>query len=138
MSRQAGDPHEIRTYLGPLFEPEPGRPVPTGPLHSDGDKTTSAIAAAQLRADKERLGQLQREALDLVREFPGKTCKELASLAQIGAGDRFRDKGIEWFRQRIGRRLSELEAAGLVTSGEAVVDEETRRKAVTWWPVEGR
>lgn len=108
------------------------------PRMTPGDKTTSAIAAAHLRSAKDLLGQLQREALDLVREFPGKTCKELASLAQLAALDRFRDKGTEWLRQRIGRRLSELETAGLVTSGEAVLDEETRRKAVTWWPVEGR
>jgi hypothetical protein len=130
VSRQRSDPSETRSYLGPLFDPEPGRPVPVGPLHSDSDKTTSAIAAAELKSDPQELGSLQAEALQLVREFPGRTCKELASLAQIrdGRGE------LEWHRQRIGRRLSELERAGLVHPGDAQVDPETHRQAVTWWP----
>jgi len=134
MSRQAVDPLEVRSTMRTLFDPEPGRPVPTGPLYSDGDKRTSAMAAAELKADPQRLGELQRAALDLVREWPGRTCKTLASFAQLRARDD--SKGIEWWRQRIGRRLSELERAGLVTSGASEVDSDTGRKAVTWWPAE--
>lgn len=134
MSRQAGDPSEMRGFLGPLFEPSPARPVPTGPLYSDGDKRTSAMAAAELKADPRRLGELQQEALGLVREWPGRTCKTLANFAQLRARDD--SKGIEWWRQRIGRRLSELERAGLVKSGASEVDSDTGRRAVTWWPVE--
>ena len=139
MSRHHEDPSEIRGgSMGPLFapvagaEPEPGRPVPTGPLYSNGDKRTSAIAAGELKADPERLAGLQRDAFNLVREFPGRTCMELANICHLRRGEAA--QGIEWYRQRIGRRLSELEDADLVHSGESRRDPATGRLAVTWWP----
>lgn len=131
MSRQRPDPLEVAGDFGPLFA-TPAAPVPVGPLHGDGDKRTSAIAAAALKADPERLAGLQREAFELVREFPGRTCKELANIAHARRGPAA--QGLEWYRQRIGRRLSELERAELIHSGESRVDIETGRPAVTWWP----
>src|SRR5262245_14600872 len=127
------DDLEIRRSLGPLFEPSHSSPVPTSPLYGSTDKATSAQAAAALLGHPERLGGLQREALELVREFPGRTCKELANLAHARRGDAA--QGIEWYRQRIGRRLSEIEAAGLIYAGRTEIDRDTGRKAVTWWPV---
>ena len=136
MSRQREDPCELRGGTpGPLFasaHPEPAWPVPTGPLHAPGDKRTSAIAAAQLEADPEQLGGLQREALELVQEFPGKICMELANIAHLRRGEAA--QGLEWYRQRIGRRLSELEDRDLVHSGDSRVDPQSGRRAVTWWP----
>jgi hypothetical protein len=118
MSRQRGDVHE--TGLGPLFNP------PARHLVGSADPATSFTAAARM-AGSETIGAHQRFALDLVRAHPGRTCPELAQLADLPqARARLGEEGV---RQRIGRRLNELEKAGLIRR------EGVRDGCGLWWPV---
>jgi hypothetical protein len=111
----------------PLF------PLPVSPLAHRADPPTSKAAARALKADPRRLGALQNAALNFVRLKPGATCPELAVIARewecMGAqidGKVHRD--LEYHRQRIGRRLSELRRAGFIEArGE-------RMGCQTWWP----
>jgi len=76
------------------------------------------------------MGAHQRLALELVRAHPGSTCPELAAHADLPlARVRIGDEGI---RQRIGRRLNELLAAGLIRR------DGKRDGCACWWPAEGR
>lgn len=121
VERDAADPHRAR--LKPIAEP--------GPLAGKTDPETSHEAARKL-IDSCQLADAQRAALALVRQHPGRTCVDLAQVAC--AGD---ERGIEFHRQRIGRRLSELERAGLIEHQGHATDPRTGRRAVRWWPVEG-
>ena len=70
------------------------------------------------------LGKLQRETLDAVELDPGKTARELGWINRL-----------EDHRQ-FGRRLNELEKAGLVRRGAPRPCTRTGRKSATWYPLE--
>ena len=78
------DPLEVPGQLGPLF--------------GNTDPQTSREAAERMGL---YIGPAQARAYRLVQDRPGSTCPELAG-------------GDEKERQRIGRRLNELEKAGLI------------------------
>ena len=121
MSPQREDPAEIRHDLGPLFNP------PLNHLSGRTDPETSRDAAK--RAEP-RIGNLQRWALDLVRRYPGQSCPELATWATKESnfpGPYEREH--ERVRQACGRRLNELEKAGLIRR------DGTRDGCSLWWPV---
>lgn len=101
--------------LGPLF------PVATSSLARPADPATSQDAAAAMR-DSEDLAGSQRLALSLVRAYPGRTASELAEIAAR------RDT------RAIPRRLSELQASGLIEGRESTPCSLTRRRALRWWP----
>ena len=111
----------------PLF------PLPTSPLAHRADPPTSKAAARALKSDPRRLGALQNAALNFVRLKPGATCPELAIIARewecMGAPiGRNTHPDLEWHRQRLGRRLSELRRAGFIEArGE-------RDGCQMWWP----
>jgi hypothetical protein len=118
VSRQRSDIYE--SGLGPLFAP------PVEHLSGRTDPETSRKAAAAVLP---RLGWHQRLALAIVGAHPGSTCKELAAAAMdSAAGQDFGPGDLEAVRQRIGRRLNELEKAGLIyRDGE-------RDGCSLWWP----
>lgn len=97
-------------------------PFRSGPLARRTDTWTSKESAATLEGSEEALGELQRYALEMVRVHPGLTAQELADL------DGGRDS------RKIGRRLNELEEAGMVHSLGSKLDQTTNRKAMLWWP----
>ena len=121
MSRQKPDIFETHTDIGPLFS------TPEKHLSGNTDPQTSRDAA---RLAMGSLGNMQRWALELVQRYPGQTCKALATLA-IRDGDfpgPFKTEH-EYVRQRIGRRLNELEKAGLIRR------DGVRDGCSVWWPV---
>ena len=91
----------------PLF------PVSARPLAGRTDPETSHIAAEKMGL---YIGPAQARAYRLVCEHPGSTCPELAG-------------GDERERQRVGRRLSELQHAGLIRR------EGVRDGCAIWWMV---
>lgn len=118
MSRAKSDPHE-RDNGGELFSPPP-----VTHLHHTDDPETSRKAAVRILKSG-TLGHDQWSALDGIRRHPGSTCKELAGFRLSEDGD---PRGFEWVRQSIGRRLNELEKAGLIhRRGE-------RDGCSLWWP----
>ena len=121
MSRQRSDVFEAG--LGPLFDP-----VPTSPLHHQDDPATSRESAAALRGDPDRLGREQSFALEMVRLNPGSTAPELGEIAARQYGH-----DAEWWRQRIGRRLSELKRAYRIYPNGTKKDPNTRRRCQRWW-----
>jgi len=100
-----------------LFTVTPARARRTDPAESHA-------AAARITGDG--LTDARRMALNLIRLNPGLTCPELAHRALI---DGFMTCDLEQARQRIGRRLSELNAAGLIERCA-----EVRRGCATWRP----
>lgn len=115
---QRPDPHETARDMGPLFE------TPQKHLSGRTDPQTSRDAAAAILPS---IGRHQRWVLDLVRVYPGRTCPELAAQAGYDmAADEHID--IETCRQRIGRRLNELEKAGLIFRNGV------RDGCCCWWP----
>lgn len=100
-----------------------------GPLFARHDPSTSRKAAERI---SKSLGWHQRAALALVEGNPGRTCKELAErcLRTALATDfgPFSEGGLEGVRQRIGRRLNELEKALLIRR------EGERDGCSVWWP----
>ena len=102
--------------LGPLFDP------PVHHLIGRTDPPTSREAADAL-VRSGRLGRDQQEAYELVHHYPGSTSKDLGHLACAI------DEDNEHARQRIGRRLNELEKAGLIRR------EGVRDGCCIWWPV---
>lgn len=103
-------------------------PLGTETMVGRTDPATSADAARKMR-DSGRLAESQARALALVCEHPGKTAPELGAIA---AGEDEMGRSVEWHRQAVGRRLSELERAGLVyrsgtANGCSVWWRETRR-----------
>jgi hypothetical protein len=106
--RQRSDPLEMPGALGPLF--------------ARNDPPTSRKAAEKMAP---RLTDGQEIALDEIRDNPGSTVKELG----VKAARYFSPPDAEYWRQRIGRRLNELEKAGLIRrDGE-------RDGCAIWWPV---
>lgn len=124
MPRQKDDPLEQPRGLGGLF----GRT----------DPPTSRESAEAMKADPRKLAGLQRVALDLVTRFPGSTARELAHNYLLEAETHVVDRGLEWARITIGRRLSELDRARLIHYSDMMgkIDPLTGRRAVTWWPGE--
>ena len=94
----------------PLF------PVP-GPMAGRTDPETSHKAAESMGL---YIGSAQARAYRLVQDHPGATCPELAG-------------GDERDRQRIGRRLSELQRAGLIRAEGEKPDPRTGRSCSRWW-----
>ena len=99
-------------------------PLPTSPLARHSDPVTSKEAAADMRGSV-RLGVLQERALEMVRRHPGHITHCLADFA--GESD----------ERILGRRLSELEARGLVYREGSEVSGRTGKRCQRWWPVEG-
>jgi hypothetical protein len=105
MSRETSDPNEV--------------PGITGPLFARRDPPTSRHAAEQIAP---HLGRHQEQVLDAVRFHPGSTAKELGYEMQNINED------AEHARQRCGRRLNELEKAGLIRR------DGVRDGCACWWP----
>lgn len=126
MSRHRGDIYEIG--LGPLFN------APVDHLSGRTDPETSRESACRLVATG-RLSVDQALALQLVRDHAGRTAKELGhALAACAEMPEFRSVLVtsdpEECRQRVGRRLNELEKAGLIKR------EGVRDGCAIWWPVD--
>lgn len=112
----------VETFApAPLFDARPEA------MSGRTDPDTSRQAAARM-VESGALGRHQQWALDLVRTFPGSTCPELANRA----GDNIIDGDVERLRQQCGRRLNELEKAGLIYR------EGTREGCSLWWPTNER
>lgn len=105
-------------FGGDLFS-EPARARRTDPAESHA-------AAARITGDG--LTDGRRRALNLVKLYPGRTTKELGALAAMDFGGE-----AEAWRQKIGRRLFELSAAGLIERGSV-----RRDGCATWHPRPGR
>ena len=99
----------------PLF------PVRTSPLARRAHPVTSKMAAQELLADPERLGSLQRAALEAVNRHPGCTTHELARLS--GLDD----------ERTLGRRLSELAPKYVYADGFRR-DPKSGKRCQLWWP----
>jgi DNA-binding MarR family transcriptional regulator len=82
------------------------------------DPISSHDAADELEATG-RLRVQQQVVLDAVHRFPGLTSRELAGQAHLD-------------RYMVARRLSELQAGGLITRGPLRVCALGQRRAVTW------
>jgi len=89
------------------------------PIARKTDPVSSHEAAAEVTASGARATQ-QAEVLRGVKEYPGRTSKELAHL--IGCD-----------RYLVARRLPELARKGLVQRGHMVTCKIGGRKAVTWF-----
>ena len=100
------------------------------PLYGRTDPGASRLAAERIIASGQ-LGRDQMEVLALVNCWPGKTVPELARYDERESPGR---RSLEWHRQRIGRRMSELESAGLIRAGESKPSLESGRLCQTWWP----
>lgn len=93
---------------------------PDPKVFSRGDgPSTSSEAAEELVA---KLPEARRHALEAVRQYPGSTVKELA------------DKTGDDDNRRIGRRLNELEKAGIIRRAPARKCSISGRRAATWYP----
>ncbi len=79
-------------------------PFPTSPLYGRTDPETSSESAAKLR-ESGQLGADQALTLKLVRDHPGSTCPELALWLMK---EEHSSHGFEHYRQKVGRRLSEV------------------------------
>ena len=118
MSKKHGDPYERPVTSGlPLFE------TPEKHLSGKTDPQTSRDAARRVKTSGS-LSNGQRLALKMIRVYPGRTCPELAVIRSTQTGE-----AEEWSRQAIGRRLNELEKAGLIRR------EGVRDGCACWWPV---
>lgn len=83
----------------------------------------SSHAAADSLERSGAIGRQAREALDLVREHPGRTTKQLAgAVYPTGSGP------YEKLYRRLGRRLSELSSLGYVER------EDPEGAELRWWP----
>lgn len=120
MSPHRSDPGELRFGAGPLFDRTARQ------LTARKDPPTSRRAA---EGTVQQLSGMQRFALQAVRDYPGHTTKEMARhLFNAEHGGLLRAADAEEIRQQIGRRLNELEAAGLVYR------KGTRDGCAIWWP----
>ena len=97
-------------------------PLPTSPLYKTNDPLTSVESAESMRGSK-RLGELQVEALRMVKACPGSTANELARICDSEDS------------RKIPRRLSELRSAGLIRSDGSKTDPITGKRCCLWWPV---
>jgi len=85
------------------------------------DPATSHAAARAMLSKPSKLAKLQLHALRMVREHPGSTAQELATLDGT------------WDPRPIGRRLSELQRAGLIRADGEKPDPRTGRQCQRWW-----
>ena len=85
-------------------------------LARQSDPKTSHEGAAYA---VERLGEMQQRAFDAVQAHPGKTAQELEVLMEVP-------------RSTYGRRLGEMEKAGVIRRCDARTCTVTGRKAATW------
>lgn len=101
-----------------------GQPQPESwkPLARRDDPESSKESAQRLVESGQLKGQKQAVYLAL-RRFPGSTSAELAKRADLT-------------RHLTGRRLPDLERAGLVRRGDLRPCSCGKGRAVTWWPVE--
>lgn len=119
------DPHRPRPAFAPsMYDDLDDIPAPDPHTRARSTDPDTSHAAARENAES-GAGDRQRLAvLAAVRSKPGMTSDELAASIHV-------DRHIP------GRRLSELEHAGLVRRGEARKSELTGRDGLTWFPVEG-
>lgn len=73
----------------------------------------------------------------LVRQYPGRTGEQLASLAQLHDFADAVVRPIEWYRARVGLRLEELERRLRVYCVRVTIHPGGLRE-VTWFPIEAR
>ena len=90
------------------------------PAARNSDPMTSHMAAKELTESGDREKQI-RATVAAVRRNPGLTSADLASVAGLD-------------RYAVGRRLSEAQTGGMVTTGEKARSKTTGRLGVTWWP----
>lgn len=91
------------------------------PASRPSDPSTSHLAEAEITGDGSR-ARMMRKALELVRTHPGCTANELDQLAGSKDGS-------------IRKRLTDLEKAGLVRTGEVRKSRVTGKLNQTWYPV---
>lgn len=91
------------------------------------DLFTPATSQLSLKAHAEsgKLATNRQIVLNAIREWPGRTSAELASI-------------IDMERHEVARRASELIEPGLVRQGERRKCKTNGRAAFTWWAVEVR
>jgi predicted HTH transcriptional regulator len=87
-------------------------------LHRNGDPETSRLAAFDLVASG-TFGRMERLALNVIEKNPGRTAKELETIAGVEAG-------------QIRKRLANLKRQGKIKSCEARRCNISGRKAQTW------
>lgn len=85
------------------------------------DPITSHLAAEQIEESGDAESH-RRILLAAVRQWPGKTCGELAHLVLMR-------------REPCGKRLPELRRAGLVRNGPERICSEQGTRQMTWEPV---
>lgn len=90
-----------------------------GPAAATADPVTSHLAAEAVTKSGERDRQAM-QVLEAVRQFPGRTSRELAAASGLD-------------RYVCGRRLGELRSAGFVRNGEMRACAESGMKALTWF-----
>jgi DNA-binding MarR family transcriptional regulator len=90
-------------------------------LHRPTDPQTSALAASEIQADG-TLGRMEKKALDFIRLDPGSTANEIESQHGLKDG-------------QIRKRLTALEAKGLIYRGPARRSWVTGKVNETWFPV---
>jgi len=95
-------------------------------LARNSDPASSHLAAADLRQSGRHLQQ-KRWTLALLTAHNGATCRQLATIA-AGTADM---AGNSLAMHTLGRRLPDLEKAGLVVKGP--LSHAGPRPAVTWW-----
>lgn len=119
---------DYRSYREQRFRP--AAPLVDTPRARATDPDTSHQAAAAIKATG-ALGEQQRDALQMVRLFPGSTTSELArrKVELLGA-----EGSWEKWRHIFGRRLGEL-ADVHIRAGKARRCGVTGRRATTWWPL---
>jgi hypothetical protein len=92
------------------------------PISRANDPLTSVEAEDYINASGSRQRQIEIAA-ELVKQYPGSTCRELA------------EKGMD--NERLHKRIPDAVVAGLVTRGAWRQCFVTGRKAMTFWPARG-
>lgn len=91
------------------------------PASRSTDPSSSHAAESELNRTGQRASQ-QHRVLSMVRRWPGRTSRELAALANVD-------------RYMVARRLPEL-APHKIQRGAMKLCQVSKRKAVTWLPIE--
>lgn len=118
---------EFRSYRQAQLGIRP--PLVDTPRARCTDRDTSHRAAAAIKHSG-ALGEQQRDTVQIVRLFPGRTTAELAKLKveELGA-----EGSWEKWRHIFGRRLSELNQVQ-IDGRDPRRCTVTHRQATTWWP----
>ena len=114
--------------IGPLFDWQRPEPVPTSPLARNTDPETSKVSATMLLDNPVRLSELHQRALTMVTEMPGLTANDYERHAQGSDPTQHRT---------IARRLSELADWNLIHRKGTLLDAESGRPCVRWYPGPG-